>query len=64
MLFHPDQPFEMPFHPDQPFEPAVGVVLAAEAALLEARLRMLREALDSIDARIDAVTEELRRPDR
>jgi hypothetical protein len=54
----------MLFHPDQPFEPAVGVVLAAEAALLEARLRMLREALDSIDARIDAVTEELRRPDR
>lgn len=54
----------MPLHPDQPYETAAGAVLAAEAALLEARLRMLREALDSVDARIATVTEELRRPDR
>ncbi|WP_159011879.1 hypothetical protein [Streptomyces sp. NRRL F-5123] len=54
----------MPLHPDQRFDPATGVVLAAEAALLEARLRMLREALGSVDARIAAVTEALRRLDR
>ncbi|WP_328891000.1 hypothetical protein [Streptomyces sp. NBC_00316] len=40
--------------------PAAGVSLAAEAALLEARLRMLREELDTVDARIEAVSDALR----
>ncbi|MFD7711670.1 hypothetical protein ACFV6E_38020 [Streptomyces sp. NPDC059785] len=41
------------------------VSLAAEAALLEGRLSLLREALETVDARIDAVSEtlgRLRRP--
>ncbi|MEV6655162.1 hypothetical protein [Streptomyces sp. NPDC051219] len=33
--------------------------LAAEAALLEARLRMLREALDTVNSRIKAVSDTL-----
>ncbi|MEU6449436.1 hypothetical protein ACGFY8_34160 [Streptomyces sp. NPDC048232] len=40
----------------RPSEPpdtaAVGVSLAAQAALLETRARMLREALNSVDAQI------------
>ncbi|WP_225848951.1 hypothetical protein [Streptomyces sp. HPF1205] len=51
-------------HPDQCSDPAAGALLEAEAALLEARLRMLREALGSVDARIAAVAEELRRRNR
>ncbi|MFF7716239.1 hypothetical protein [Streptomyces sp. NPDC007988] len=48
--------------PDQPPDPAASVVLlATEAALLEARLGMLREALDTVDARIEAVSDTLRR---
>ncbi|MFD8692860.1 hypothetical protein [Streptomyces sp. NPDC059651] len=43
-------------------DPAVAAVaLAAETALLEARLGMLVEALDRVDARILAVTEALER---
>ncbi|MFJ8107677.1 hypothetical protein [Streptomyces sp. NPDC096132] len=48
--------------PDQHFDPAAaGVSLAAEAALLEARLRLLQEAIDTVDARIRATSEALRR---
>ncbi|WP_432074582.1 hypothetical protein [Streptomyces wuyuanensis] len=48
--------------PDQPPAPAVdALLLAAEAALLEGRLRMLREALDTVDARMEAVSDSLRR---
>ncbi|NUR00870.1 MAG: hypothetical protein HOY79_31390 [Streptomyces sp.] len=54
----------MPLHPDQRFDPAACVVLAAEATLLEARLRILQQALGGVDARIAAVTQELRRLDR
>ncbi len=39
---------------------AASVSLATEAALLEARLRMLREAIDAVDARIEAVSDALR----
>ncbi|MER5183705.1 hypothetical protein ABT009_36110 [Streptomyces sp. NPDC002896] len=34
--------------------------LAAEAALLEAHLRLLQEAIDAVDARIKAVSDALR----
>lgn len=48
--------------PDQQTDPAAASVsLAAEAAVLEARLRMLREALDGVDTRIEEVSEALRR---
>ncbi|MFD8565512.1 hypothetical protein [Streptomyces sp. NPDC059639] len=43
---------------------ATTVSLAAEAALLEGRLSLLREAIDTVDARIDAVSESLRRLQR
>ncbi|WP_437090582.1 hypothetical protein [Streptomyces sp. enrichment culture] len=47
--------------PDRHVDPAAACVsLAAEAALLEARLRMLHEALDVVDARITAVSDALR----
>lgn len=47
--------------PDEHADPAAALVsLATEAALLEARLRMLREAIDTVDARIKAVTDSLR----
>lgn len=40
---------------------ALGVWLATEATLLEARLRMLQEELATVDSRIEAVSETLRR---
>lgn len=52
----------MPPVPDQHSDPAaVSVFLAAEAALLEARMRALHEALVTVDARIEAVSGALRR---
>jgi hypothetical protein len=39
----------------------VAVLLAVEAAVLEGRLGMLREAIDEVDARIHAVSEKIRR---
>jgi hypothetical protein len=43
-------------------DPAVTTAsLAAEAALLEERLSLLREAIDAVDARIHAVSTRLRR---
>ncbi|MCX4706395.1 hypothetical protein [Streptomyces sp. NBC_01373] len=51
----------MPRDSDQHSDPAAASVsLAAEAALLEARVRMLQEALETVDARIEAVSETLR----
>ncbi|MEV1068945.1 hypothetical protein [Streptomyces sp. NPDC050263] len=51
----------MPRDPDQHSDPAAdSVALAAEAALLEARLRLLREAIDVVDARIRAASDALR----
>ncbi|MZE69653.1 hypothetical protein [Streptomyces sp. SID5789] len=38
--------------PEAPDTAAVGVSLAAQAALLEARAHILREALDAVDAQI------------
>ncbi|MGW4549011.1 hypothetical protein ACWEN4_21965 [Streptomyces violaceorubidus] len=50
---------------DRQTDPAAATAsLAAEAALLEGRLTLLREAIDSVDARIDAVSETLRRLQR
>ncbi|GGW79343.1 MULTISPECIES: hypothetical protein [Streptomyces] len=50
---------------DRQTDPAAATAsLAAEAALLEGRLSMLREAIDSVDARIEAVSETLRRLQR
>ncbi|MDQ0790628.1 hypothetical protein QFZ63_001347 [Streptomyces sp. B3I7] len=47
---------------DRQTDPAAATAsLAAEAALLEGRLSLLREAINSVDARIDAVSETLRR---
>lgn len=43
---------------------ATTASLAAEAALLQGRLSLLREAIDTVDARIDAVSETLRRLQR
>ena len=40
---------------------AAAAALAAEAALLEGRLSVLREAIETVDARIHAVSETLRR---
>ncbi|MEV5840368.1 hypothetical protein AB0M32_00195 [Streptomyces sp. NPDC051985] len=52
----------MPRSTDRRTDPAaVTASLAAEAALLEGRMSVLREAIDSVDARIDAVSETLRR---
>lgn len=46
---------------DQPSDPAVAAMsLATEAALLEARLRMLQDEIDTVDARIAAVSDALR----
>jgi hypothetical protein len=39
---------------------AAAASLAAEAALLEGRLRMLREAIAAVDVRIESVSESLR----
>ncbi|MQY34013.1 hypothetical protein SRB17_19790 [Streptomyces sp. RB17] len=51
----------MPPDPDEHSDPAVtSVSLAAEAALLEARLRMLREELGHVDVRIKAISDTLR----
>lgn len=51
----------MPRHPDRHSDPAAASVsLAAEAALLEGRLSMLREAIDTVDARIEAISDALR----
>ncbi|WP_229377988.1 hypothetical protein [Streptomyces sp. VRA16 Mangrove soil] len=47
---------------DRPTDPAaVTVSLAAEAAVLEGRLGVLREAIDAVDAQISAVSERIRR---
>ncbi|KMS68734.1 MULTISPECIES: hypothetical protein [Streptomyces] len=52
----------MPRSTDRQTDPAAATAsLAAEAALLEGRLRLLREAINTVDARIDAVSETLRR---
>jgi len=40
---------------------AAGVSLAAEAALLEARIRILQEAIDDVGTRIQRSAERLRR---
>ncbi|GAA3830079.1 hypothetical protein [Streptomyces chiangmaiensis] len=51
----------MPLDPDKHSDPAAASAsLAAEAALLEARLRMLQEAIDTVDARIEAIHDALR----
>lgn len=51
----------MPRDPDKHSDPAAASVsLAAEAALLEARVRLLQEAIDTVDARIEAVSDTLR----
>ncbi|GHA54551.1 MULTISPECIES: hypothetical protein [Streptomyces] len=51
----------MPRSTDRQADPAAATAsLAAEAALLEGRLRLLREAIDTVDARIDVVSEALR----
>ncbi|MFC8420387.1 hypothetical protein ACFUN7_05755 [Streptomyces sp. NPDC057236] len=50
-----------PRDPEEPDPVAAGVTLAAEAAVLEARLCVLREALGAVDARIEAVSDALRR---
>ncbi|WP_053851820.1 hypothetical protein [Streptomyces sp. NRRL B-24085] len=39
----------------------VGVFLTAEAALLEARIRILQEAIDDVGTRIERSAERLRR---
>ncbi|MFK0120837.1 hypothetical protein [Streptomyces sp. NPDC090994] len=52
----------MPRSTDRPADPAAATAsLAAEAALLEGRLNLLREAIGTVDARIDAVSETLSR---
>ncbi|MFG3092882.1 hypothetical protein ACGGAI_35280 [Streptomyces antibioticus] len=51
-----------PLDPDQPCDPAAAAVaLAAEAAVFEARSRMLHEAIDALDTRIKAMSETLNR---
>lgn len=47
--------------PDERSAAAASAFLSAEAALLEARLRMLQEAIDDVDARIMAVSASLHR---
>ena len=55
----------MPRSTDRQADPSAATAsLAAEAALLEGRLSLLREAIDTVDARIDAVSETLRRLQR
>ncbi|WP_406440325.1 hypothetical protein OHB14_15925 [Streptomyces sp. NBC_01613] len=50
----------MPPDSDEHSDPfAAGVSLAAEAALLEARLRLLQEEIGTVDARIEAVSDAL-----
>lgn len=50
----------MPRDPDKHSDAAAASVsLAAEAALLEARLRALHGAIDTVDARIKAVSDAL-----
>lgn len=52
----------MPQEPDQHSDPtAASVSLAAEATLLECHLRLLQEEIDTVDARIKAVSDALRR---
>ncbi|ANB04380.1 hypothetical protein SAM40697_0418 [Streptomyces ambofaciens] len=52
----------MPADPGHTPDPAVvSVSLAAESALLEARMRLLQEAIHAIDTRIGAVSERLQR---
>jgi hypothetical protein len=47
---------------DRQSDPAAATAtLAAEAALLEGRLSLLREAIETVDARIHATSETLRR---
>ena len=47
---------------DRRTDPAdVTVLFAAEAAVLEGQLGVLREAIDEVDARIHAVSEKIRR---
>ncbi|MFF0095337.1 hypothetical protein ACFYSF_36175 [Streptomyces canus] len=47
---------------DRRTDPAdVTVLLAAKAAVLEGRLGVLREAIDEVNARINAVSEKIRR---
>ncbi|MFJ4624417.1 hypothetical protein [Streptomyces sp. NPDC088812] len=44
----------------EPFDTAAaGVTLAAEAAVLEARAHLLREAIDTVDARMRETSEKL-----
>ncbi|WP_371101711.1 hypothetical protein [Streptomyces sp. PU_AKi4] len=50
-----------PRDPEEPDPVAAAATLAAEAAVLEARLRVLRETLGAVDARIEAVSDALRR---
>jgi hypothetical protein len=51
----------MPRSTDRQTDPAAATAsLGAEAALLEGRLSLLREAIDTVDARIDAVSKTLR----
>jgi hypothetical protein len=51
----------MPPDADKHSDPAAdSVPLAAEAALLEARLVLLQEAIAAVDARIEAVSDTLR----
>ncbi|WP_037868983.1 hypothetical protein [Streptomyces sp. NRRL S-813] len=51
----------MPRSTDRQADPATATAsLVAEAALLEGRLRLLREAINTVDARIEAVSETLR----
>ncbi|MFF4833956.1 hypothetical protein [Streptomyces sp. NPDC001315] len=46
----------------EPLDTAAATVsLAAEAAVLEARVHMLRETIDTVDARIQETSEKLRR---
>ncbi|MEU0228460.1 hypothetical protein ABZ177_29500 [Streptomyces sp. NPDC006284] len=52
----------MPADPGQTPDPAVvSVSLAAESALLEARISMLQEAIHLIDTRMAAISERLHR---
>jgi hypothetical protein len=47
---------------DRQADPAAATAsLAAEAALLEGRLSQLREAIHTVDARIESISETLRR---
>jgi hypothetical protein len=53
---------EIPQSADRQSDPAAATAtLVAEAALLEGRLSLLREAIETVDARIHATSETLRR---